>query len=86
MMYTAGMKLPFIPVFQSEEKGESALRSESRKRLRTAGITEPRPLSLKRSVFFRMLLITLAAVLAFYLMGMTINQIGVRNVRNGVGG
>ena len=82
MMYTAGMKLPFIPVFQSEEKGESALRSESRKRLRTAGITEPRPLSLKRSVFFRMLLITLAAVLAFYLMGMTINQIGIRNVRN----
>ena len=44
--------------------------------------TEPRPLSLKRSVFLRMLLITLAAVLVFYFMGLTINQIGIRNVRN----
>ena len=29
-----------------------------------------------------MLLITLAAVLVFYLLGMTINQIGIRNIRN----
>ncbi len=48
----------------------------------TAGLPEARPLSLKRSVFLRMLLITLAAVLVFYFMGMTINQIGIRNVRN----
>ncbi|MBQ6399951.1 MAG: histidine kinase [Clostridia bacterium] len=41
-----------------------------------------RPLSLKRSVFLRMLLITLAAVTAFYLLGVTINEIGIRNVRN----
>lgn len=55
---------------------------------RASGNTEPaglqmsRPLSLRRIVFLRMLLITLAAVLIFYLMGMTINQIGIRNVRN----
>ena len=47
-----------------------------------AGFPESRPLSLKRTVFLRMLLITLAAVLVFYVMGMTINQIGIRNVRN----
>ncbi len=46
------------------------------------GLTEPRPLSLKRAVFFRMFLITFATVLIFYIMGMTINQIGIRNVRN----
>ena len=44
--------------------------------------SETRPLSLKRSVFLRMLLITFAAVLAFYLLGISINQIGIRNVRN----
>ena len=47
-----------------------------------ATLTESRPLSLKRIVFLRMLLITLAAVMIFYFMGMTINQIGIRNVRN----
>lgn len=56
--------------------------SASGKRSRTSGFPESRPLSLKRSVFLRMLLITLAAVLVFYLIGMTINQIGIRNVRN----
>lgn len=56
--------------------------SASGKRSRASGFPESRPLSLKRSVFLRMLLITLAAVLVFYLIGMTINQIGIRNVRN----
>ena len=56
--------------------------SASGKRSRASGFSESRPLSLKRSVFLRMLLITLAAVLVFYLIGMTINQIGIRNVRN----
>ena len=49
---------------------------------RFTGFLSPRPLSLKRSAFFRLLLITLAAVLIFYIMGMTINQIGIRNVSN----
>ena len=54
---------------------------KTRTRVHSTGLPEPRPLSLKRSVFFRMLLITLAAVLVFYFMGLTINQIGIRNVR-----
>ena len=47
-----------------------------------ADFQQSRPLSLKRSVFLRMLLITLAAVLVFYFMGLTINRIGIRNVRD----
>ena len=54
---------------------------KTRTRVHGASLPEPRSLSLKRSVFFRMLLITLAAVLVFYFMGLTINQIGIRNVR-----
>ena len=49
---------------------------------RDPGFPSSRPLSLKRSVFLRLFLITLAAVLIFYVLGMTINQIGIRNVRN----
>jgi len=45
-------------------------------------IPDAKPLSLKRSVFLRMLLISFAAVLVFYAMGMTINIIGIHNVRN----
>ena len=51
------------------------MRGKTREGVRTA-LTKARPLSLKRTVFLRMLLITLAAVLVFYLLGMTINQIG----------
>lgn len=54
---------------------------KTRVRVHGAGLPEPRSLSLKRSVFLRMLLITLAAVLVFYFLGLTINQIGIRNVR-----
>jgi len=49
-------------------------------RPRVSGFLSPRPLSLKRSAFIRLFLITLAAVLVFYIMGMTINQLGIRNV------
>ena len=82
MMYTAGMKGFFIPAFHSEGKKGNAVPPETGTRIHTAGPAEHRPLSLKRSVFLRMLLITLAAVMIFYLMGMTINQIGIRNVRD----
>ena len=57
------------------------MRGKTREGVRIA-LTKARPLSLKRTVFLRMLLITLAAVLVFYLLGMTINQIGIRNIRN----
>jgi len=57
------------------------LKEKAREKAGTA-LPKTRPLSLKRSVFLRMLLITLAAVLVFYLLGLTINQIGIRNVRN----
>ena len=56
--------------------------SENRKRSRPEEFPASRPQSLKRSVFLRVLLITLAAVILFYLMGLTVNQIGIRNVRN----
>lgn len=39
------------------------------------------PLSLKRSVFIRLLIITVAAVLLFYAIGLYINSMGVENVR-----
>ena len=54
---------------------------KTRARVHGVFLPEPRSLSLKRSVFLRMLLITLAAVLVFYIMGLTVNQIGIRNVR-----
>ena len=54
---------------------------KTRTRVHGAFLPEPRSLSLKRSVFLRMLLITLAAVLVFYIMGLTVNQLGIRNVR-----
>ncbi len=38
-------------------------------------------LSLKKSVFIRLILITCAAVLVFYIMGLTINNVGLRNVQ-----
>ena len=56
--------------------------SETRPLPRSPALSGPRPLSLKRSVFLRMLLITLAAVLLFYFMGLAINVIGIRNIRN----
>ena len=72
-------------VFLTPDRKEMrAVPSGSRRHNRPAGFPEPRPLSLKRSVFLRMLLITLAAVLIFYVIGMTINQIGIRNVRSDI--
>lgn len=38
--------------------------------------------SLRKSTFWRLVVITFAAVLVFYIMGLSINQIGIRNVRN----
>ena len=38
--------------------------------------------SLKKSAFWRLLVITLLAVLIFYGIGLTVNEIGIRNVRN----
>ena len=55
---------------------------KARGRTQQTVIPDAKPLSLKRSVFLRMLLISFAAVLVFYAMGMTINIIGIHNVRN----
>ncbi|MBQ3705292.1 MAG: histidine kinase [Clostridia bacterium] len=44
-------------------------------------LTPPSP-SLKQSALRRMLIITVAAVLIFYGIGLAVNQIGIRNVRN----
>ena len=44
-------------------------------------MTQKNPLSLKKSVFLRLILITCAAVLVFYILGLTINNVGLRNVQ-----
>lgn len=42
------------------------------------------PISLKRSVFIRLLVITVAFVLLFYTIGLYLNSMAVRNVRDGL--
>ena len=44
-------------------------------------MTHKNTLSLKKSVFVRLILITCAAVLIFYVIGLTINNIGLKNVQ-----
>lgn len=44
-------------------------------------MTQKIPLSLKKSVFIRLILITCAAVLIFYILGLTINSVGLKNVQ-----
>lgn len=41
-------------------------------------------ISLNKKVFVRLLIITLAAVLVFYFLGVAINNIGIRNLRTGL--